>query len=76
MILDVFNVFNGHETLEVDPDYVYEGLDTFNQWTVASNLDSFGNPRFNANLPRSPFYSTPTLFQSPRTVQVGFKFTF
>ena len=25
VILDVFNLFNQHEALEVDPDYVYEG---------------------------------------------------
>jgi hypothetical protein len=76
VILDVFNMFNRHTALEVDPDYVYEGMATFNQWSVASNLDAFGNPKFNANLPRSPFYNTPILFQAPRSMQVGFKFTF
>ena len=46
VILDVFNVFNKHETLEVDQDYIYEGQDrTFDLWvTVPSNLDAYGNP--------------------------------
>jgi hypothetical protein len=76
LILDVFNLFNNNEALEVDPDYIYEGQTTFNQWVVSSNLDEFGNPRFNANLPRSPFYRTPNLLQLPRSMQIGFKFTF
>ena len=76
VILDVFNLFNNHEVLEVDQDYIYEGMDNFSPWAAAGNLDAFGNPRFNANLPTSPFFNTPILWQSPRSVQVGFKFTF
>jgi outer membrane receptor protein involved in Fe transport len=76
IIFDVFNVFNRHETLEVDQDYTYEGADTFDQWVVESNLDEFGNPKFNPNLPASPYYKTPILYQAPRSMQVGFKFAF
>ena len=76
VILDVFNLFNQNGVLEVDSDYVYEGQSTFNQWVVPSNLDEFGNPMYNANLPRSPFYGSPILRQSPRSVQIGFKLTF
>ena len=76
VILDVFNLFNQNGVLEVDSDYVYEGQSTFNQWVVPSNLDEFGNPMYNANLPRSPFYGSPILRQAPRSVQIGFKLTF
>jgi hypothetical protein len=73
----VFNLFNLHEVLEVDQDYTYEGDDNFaGLWDADSNLDSFGNPRFNPNLPRSPFFGTPILYQNPRSMQIGFKFTF
>lgn len=76
IVVDAFNVFNRHETLEADQDYIYEGMDGIDAWESASNLDSFGNPKFNSNLPASPFYKTPILFQSPRSVQIGIKFTF
>jgi hypothetical protein len=76
IILDVFNLFNRHEELEADQDYVYEGMTGIEAWQAESNLDAFGNPRFNANLSRSPFFNTPILFQAPRSVSVGLKFTF
>jgi hypothetical protein len=76
VVLDVFNLFNQHQTLETDQDYIYEGMTNFGAWEVASNLDAFGNPKFNPNLPRSSFFNTPILFQAPRSVQVGVKFTF
>jgi outer membrane receptor protein involved in Fe transport len=76
IILDMFNLFNTHETMEVDQDYVYEGMSGFTAWEAPSNLDEFGNPKFNPNLPASTFYSTPILFQNPRSMQIGLKFTF
>lgn len=76
VILDVFNVFNRNEVLENDQDYIYEGMSGFTAWEVASNLDPFGNPKYNPNLPRSPFFNTPILFQTPRSVQIGFNFRF
>ena len=77
LILDVFNLFNNHELLEVDQDYAYEGMPGFsNTWGASSNLDEFGNPQFNSNLPSSTFYGTPILYQNPRSVQIGLKFTF
>jgi hypothetical protein len=79
LIVDVFNVTDQNEVLEVDQDYIYEGLAgqaAFDPWFADENLDSFGNPRFDASLPVSPFYGTPQLYQSPRTFQVGVKFTY
>jgi outer membrane receptor protein involved in Fe transport len=76
VILDVFNLFNNNEQLEVDQDYTYEGDPNFHLWTEESNLDAYGNPQFNSSLPSSPFYKTASLRQSPRAMQVGFKFTF
>jgi outer membrane receptor protein involved in Fe transport len=78
LIVDAFNVFNQHKVLEVDQDYIYEGMDPalYDQWTVDSNLDAFGNPKFNPSLPASPFYKTPILYQQPRSIQVGLKFTY
>jgi hypothetical protein len=76
VILDAFNVFNRHEVLEVDQDYIYEAMDGIEAWTAPSNLDSFGNPQFNPSLPASPFYNTPILYQSPRSLQLGIKLAF
>jgi hypothetical protein len=76
VVLDVFNVFNRNEVLENDQDYIYEGMTGFSAWEVSSNLDTFGNPRFNPNLARSPFFDTPILFQNPRSVQLGFNLRF
>lgn len=78
IIVDVFNVFDNDEALEVDQDYVYEGMDpdVFSQWTDPSNLDEFGNPKYNASLPHSEYYGTPILFQAPRRVQIGVKYSF
>lgn len=78
IIVDAFNVTNNHEVLEVDTDYVYEGMDPdiLAQWEREDNLDSSGNPMFDPNLPHSPYYKTPTIYQSPRTVQMGVKFTY
>ena len=76
VIVDVFNLFNSHEVLEVDQDYIYEGMSGIEAWEVPSNLDAFGNPKFNSSLPRSRFFGTPILFQSPRSVQFGVKLAF
>ena len=76
VILDVFNLFNRNTTMERDSDYVYEGMDGIEAWQAESNLDAFGNPKFNPSLPASPYFNTPILFQAPRSMQVGVKFTF
>ena len=76
VILDVFNLFNSNEILEQDQDYTYEGDENFHLWADDSNLDEFGNPSFNPSLPASPFYKQSSLRQSPRAMQIGFKFTF
>lgn len=75
-IVDVFNITDNDEVLEVDQDYVYQGMAGFGAWAVDSNLDAFGNPQFNGSLPASPYYKTPILYQSPRTIQVGLKFNY
>lgn len=76
LVLDVFNLLNRHSTLEVDQDYVYEGMANSDPWFADSNLDAYGNPKYNTNLTGSSFYKTPILFQAPRSVQIGFKFTY
>jgi outer membrane receptor protein involved in Fe transport len=76
VILDVFNLFNNHTVLEADNDYVYEGMDNIAAWEADSNLDAYGNPKYNPALAPSSFFKTPVLFQSPRFVQFGVKFTF
>jgi outer membrane receptor protein involved in Fe transport len=78
LIVDAFNVFNQHKPLEVDQDYIYEGMDPalIAQWEAPNNLDEFGNPKYNASLGHSPFFKTPTLYQAPRAVQLGVKFTY
>ena len=53
---------------DLGPDYA--------AWFADGNLDDYNNPKFNANLPASPFYKTPLLLQTPRTMQVGIKFTY
>jgi hypothetical protein len=62
--------------MERDSDYVYEGMDGIEAWQADSNLDTFGNPKFNPSLPASPYFDTPILFQAPRSMQVGVKFMF
>jgi outer membrane receptor protein involved in Fe transport len=81
LILDVLNVTDEDEVLEVDQDYIYQAIvadqgPQFSPWFDDSNLDAFGNPRFRSDLPASSLYKTPILLQSPRTVQVGVKFTY
>jgi outer membrane receptor protein involved in Fe transport len=80
LIVDVFNVTDQEGALEVDQDYVYEALvdlgPQYAGWFDNANLDANGNPRFNASLPASPYYGTPLLLQSPRTVQIGVKLAF
>jgi hypothetical protein len=63
-------VTNEKETLEVDQDYYYEAMD--GNWA----LDANGNPILTASQPASPYYATPFLLQSPRSVQLGVKFTY
>jgi outer membrane receptor protein involved in Fe transport len=76
LIVDAFNVFNRHQVLERDQDYIYEGMNGFVAWLADANLDANGNPKFNSGLPRSPFFNTPILYQSPRSLQLGVKLTF
>lgn len=80
LIVDIFNVTNESAVLEVDQDYVYQAMEelggAYANWFAASNLDSNGNPRFNSSYPASPYFGTPQLYQNPRTVQVGVKFTY
>lgn len=87
IILDVFNVTDQNAVLEVDQEYLYEGMEgdpRFACWFASAagdgctgnNLDDFGNPKFNGSLPASPYFGTPALYQSPRTAQLGVRVTF
>jgi outer membrane receptor protein involved in Fe transport len=78
LIVDVFNATNNHEVLEVDSDYIYEGMDpaVLALWESEDNLDANGNPMYDPSLPHSEYYGTPILYQSPRVIQVGVKLTF
>jgi len=73
---DVFNVFGRHGVMEVDQDYIYEGMPGFSAWEAPGNLDAYGNPKYNPSLPNSTFYKTPTLYQSPRSLQIGIRFSY
>jgi hypothetical protein len=75
LVLDVLNLFNRHGVMEVDQDYVYEGMPG-DAGEDPGNLDAFGNPKYDPSLPNSPYYSTPILWQAPRIVQFGIKFRF
>ncbi|HEX9984294.1 MAG TPA: TonB-dependent receptor [Thermoanaerobaculia bacterium] len=59
-IVDVFNVTNQNETIEVDQDQIFQGQD-------ATNTNAQGH---------SIYFATPVLYQSPRTMQLGIKFTY
>jgi Carboxypeptidase regulatory-like domain/TonB dependent receptor/TonB-dependent Receptor Plug Domain len=80
-IIDIFNVTNAHKPLEVDTDYVYQGIESqqgaaYAPWFEDANLDANGEPLFNANLPASRFFGTPRVYQAPRSFQVGLRFTY
>jgi Carboxypeptidase regulatory-like domain/TonB dependent receptor/TonB-dependent Receptor Plug Domain len=80
-IVDVFNVTNANKALEVNTDYIYQGIETaegnqFAPWYAPSNLDANGEPKFNAALPASKFFGKGSVFQAPRTVQVGLRLTY
>jgi outer membrane receptor protein involved in Fe transport len=80
-IVDVFNVTNAHKPLEVDNNYIYQGIQTqqgaaFAPWFADANTDSNGEPIFNASLPRSKYFGTGSVFQAPRVVQVGLRLTY
>lgn len=77
-IVDVLNATNQKAVLEVDQDYVYQAMPNPGHWFDDSNLDSSGNPKFNTGtgFDPSPYYKTPVLYQSPRTVQLGVRFTY
>jgi hypothetical protein len=76
MIADIFNATNNHQVLTVDQNYVYQQMPGFDQWSADANLDQYGNPRFNPNLASSAYYKTPLVYQPPRYVQMGIKFTY
>jgi hypothetical protein len=76
LIADVFNATDQHDALDVDQDYIYPGMASYAQWIAPANLDQWGNPKFNPNLPASPYWNTPTRYQQPRSMQLGIKLAF
>ena len=73
LIADIFNVTDEHEALAVDEQYFYRGMPGWQEWLEPSNLDEQGLPMFNPDLPKSPYFGTPTLYQPQRSIQVGVK---
>jgi hypothetical protein len=71
LVADVFNATNNHEAVELDEAYFYAGMPGFNRWTTPDNRDEWGYPRYDPSLPGSVYYKTPTLYQAPRSVQLG-----
>ena len=45
-------------------------------WFEDDRLDEFGNASFHSDLPASPYFNTPLLYQAPRSIQFGVKFTY
>jgi outer membrane receptor protein involved in Fe transport len=83
VVVDVFNLFNRHTVLEVDQNFIYQGMPNFDLWInglpggePGENLDVFGNPKYDAGLPHSPYFKTPILFQAPRSMQFAVRLTF
>src|SRR6185369_2580169 len=74
-IVDIFNATNAHKALEVDQNYIYQGMpgSTFN--ADPKNQDVNGEPIFVANGPHSSYFKTGSVFQAPRTVQLGLRLT-
>ncbi len=80
-VVDIFNATNAHKPLEVNTDYIYQGIEAaegnqFAPWFADANLDANGEPMFNASLPASKFFKTGSVYQAPRTVQVGLRLTY
>ncbi len=71
VIADVFNATDNHGVLEVDEAYIFPGMPGIQQWIAPSNLDQWGFPKYDPSFPRSPFYGTPRVYQSPRAIQLG-----
>jgi hypothetical protein len=76
LIIDAFNATNQHAPIVMDQFYIYRGMPGFAPWRAPDNLDSFGNPRFNPDLPSSAYFNTPRVYQAPRSFQLGAKFTY
>ncbi|HEY0591060.1 MAG TPA: TonB-dependent receptor [Thermoanaerobaculia bacterium] len=76
LIVDVFNATDNHEAIMVDQAYVYIRMPGWDTWRAQADVDEYGNMLWNPDLPASPYFKTPILYQSPRTLQVGVKYRF
>lgn len=76
VIVDVFNATDNHEVIFLDQAYIYRGMPGMKLWRAPGNLDEFGNPKFNPDLPSSSYFKTPRVYQLPRTAQVGVRYRF
>lgn len=76
LIADVFNATDNHAATEVDELYFYRGMPGWEKWVAPENLDELGYPKFNPDLPKSPYFNTPTTYQAPRAIQLGVKVTY
>jgi len=76
VIVDVFNATGNHRAIAVDQNYIYIGMSGYDEWEADENLDRYGNPSYNPNLPLSAYYKTPLTYQPARSVQLGLKFAY
>jgi hypothetical protein len=75
-IVDIFNATNAHKALEVDQNYIYQGMPGATFYDAPAHQDANGEPIFIAGGPSSPYFKTGSVFQAPRTVQVGLRLTY
>jgi len=75
-IVDVFNATNAHKALEVDQNYIYQGMPGATFYDAPAHQDANGEPIFVSGGPSSPYFKTGSVFQAPRTVQVGLRLTY
>ncbi len=75
VILDVFNLFNNNEELEEDQDYTYEGRELR---ALGRRLQpgSVRQPEVQPESSGESVLQHASLRQNPRSMQIGFKFTF
>jgi hypothetical protein len=76
MIVDVFNATDAHRAVAVDQEYFYKGLPGYSAWLDPANRDENGLPKFNASLPKSPYFGKPIAYQPGRAIQAALKVQF
>lgn len=75
-IVDVFNVTNAHKALETDMNYIYQGMPGATFYDDPAHQDANGEPKFVAGGPSSPYFGQGSVFQAPRSAQIGLRLTY